>query len=61
MNANAFLAKNKDPKDRSIARIIPIHFIPEKKVKENAKPFIEEEVILFYTKPVFRAKKFELF
>jgi hypothetical protein len=55
------LAKKEDPKNRSVARIIPIQFIPEKKVKEWIKPSTQDETILFYAKPIFRAKKCELF
>jgi len=61
MSTSLLLAKKEDPKERSVARIIPIQFIPAKKIKEKATAFIQEEVVLFYTKPIFRAKKYELF
>jgi len=61
MSTSLLLAKKEDPKERSVARIIPIQFIPVKKIKEKATASIQEEVVLFYTKPIFRAKKYELF
>jgi hypothetical protein len=61
MSTGLLLAKKDDPKERSVARIIPIQFIPAKKFKEKATASIQEEVGLFYTKPIFRAKKYELF
>jgi hypothetical protein len=61
MSTGLLLAKKEDPKERSVARIIPIQFIPEKKVREWRKPSTQDETILFYTKPIFRAKKYELF
>jgi len=61
MNSNLLLAKSANPKDRAVARIISIEFIPVKKVKENIKTSVQEETILFYTRPIFRARKYELF
>ena len=61
MNTSLLLARKKNPKERSVARIISIQCIPEKKINENKKTSIQEEVILVYTKPIFRAKKYELF
>jgi hypothetical protein len=61
MNNGLLLVQRENPKERSLARIISIQFIPDKKIKDNAKTFIREETILFYTKPIFKAKKYELF
>ena len=61
MSTGLLLAKKEDPKETSVARIIPIQFIPEKKVKERIKMSTQDETILFYVKPIFRAKKYELF
>ena len=61
MNTGLLLSKSRVPKDRSLARIISIEFVPAKKIKEKAKPSREDETFLFYTKPIFRAKKYELF
>jgi hypothetical protein len=62
MTTGLLLARREDPKEeRSVARIISIQFIPEKKINERVKAPIREEVVLFYTKPIFKAKKFELF
>jgi hypothetical protein len=62
MSSGALLAKSEDPKLRSVARIISIQFIPDKKNKErNTTIHVQQETILFYTKPIFRAKKYELF
>jgi hypothetical protein len=55
------LIKEKDSKERSVARIIPMQFIPEKRVKEWIKPSTQDKTILFYTKPIFKARKYELF
>jgi hypothetical protein len=55
------LAKTEDLKEKSVARIISIQFIPEKKINERIKIPVEEETVLFYTKPIFRAKKYEFF
>jgi len=60
MNNGLLLAERENPKERSLARIISIQFIPVKKIKENAKTSIQQTV-LFYTKPIFRARKYELF
>jgi hypothetical protein len=61
MNTGLLLAKIRDPKERSVARIIPIEFNPAKKVRERETILIQKETILFYTRPIFRAKKYELF
>ena len=61
MTTGLLLATREDPKERSVARIISIQFVPEKKISDKVKSPIREEVVLFYTKPIFRAKKFELF
>jgi len=61
MSTGLLLAKKEDSRDRSVARIIPIRFIPEKKVKERIKMSTQDETILFYAKPIFKAKKYELF
>jgi len=61
MSKGLLLAKSEDLNDRAIAKIISIQFIPAKKIKEKATASIQEEVVLFYTKPIFRAKKYELF
>jgi hypothetical protein len=61
MTTGVLLAKREDSKERSVARIIPIQFIPEIKVKEWVKPSTQNHTILFYSKPIFRAKKYELF
>lgn len=55
------LEKREDPKERSVARIISIQFVPAKKTKEREIIHVKEDTILFYTKPIFRAKKYELF
>jgi len=55
------LARREDPKDRSVGRIIPMQFISEKKVKERIKTSPRDETILFYARPIFKAKKYELF
>ena len=56
------LEKREDPRERSVARIISIQFVPAKKTKERETIIhVKEETILFYTKPIFRAKKYELF
>jgi hypothetical protein len=61
MNAGSLVAKNIDPNQRSVAKIISIQFIPAKKVNDKPKSSLRDEVILFYTKPIFKAKKYELF
>jgi len=61
MSKGLLLANIEDPKDRSIAKIISIQFIPAKKNKERETTPIQRETILFYTKPIFKAKKYELF
>jgi hypothetical protein len=61
MSTSLLLAKSENPKERSIARIISIQFIPAKKIKENVITTIREETVLFYTKPIFKARKYELF
>jgi hypothetical protein len=61
MNTGLLLARTEDLKERSVARIISIQFIPEKKLNEKTKAPIGEQIVLFYTKPIFRAKKYELF
>jgi hypothetical protein len=61
MSTSMLLAKSEYPRDRSVARIIPIQFILEKKVKERIKTSSQDETILFYSKPIFRAKKYEFF
>jgi isocitrate/isopropylmalate dehydrogenase len=61
MNTGLLLAKSENPKERSVARIISIQFIPAKKGKEKETTLIHKETILFYTKPIFRAKKYEFF
>ena len=61
MNTGLLLAKSENPKERSVARIISIQFIPAKKGKEREATLAQKETILFYTKPIFRAKKFEFF
>ncbi|HEV8508014.1 MAG TPA: hypothetical protein VGQ53_21575 [Chitinophagaceae bacterium] len=61
MNTALLLAKTENPKERSVARIISIQFIPAKKSKEKQTILIPQETVLFYTKPIFKAKKYELF
>jgi len=61
MSTSLLLAKSENPKERSVARIISMQFIPTTKIKENVKTTIREETGLFYTKPIFRARKYELF
>ena len=61
MSTSMLLAKREDSRERSLARIIPIQFILEKKVKETIKTFTQQETTLFYTKPIFKAKKYEFF
>jgi hypothetical protein len=61
MSTGLLLAKSENQKERSVARIISIQFISDKQIKEKAKASIREDLGLFYTKPIFRAKKFELF
>lgn len=61
MNTNLLLAKSANPKERSVARIISIQFMAEKKIKENVKTSTQAQTVLFYTKPIFRARKYELF
>jgi len=61
MNTNTLLAKNEDPKEITIARIIPIHFIYSEKGKHTTRPAEKKETLLFYTKPIFKARKYELF
>jgi hypothetical protein len=62
MSKGLLLAKHEDPKDRSVARIISIQFIPAKKKRETeTTTHTQHEIILFYTKPIFRARKYELF
>ena len=61
MTTGVLLAKREDSRERSIARIIPIQFIPAKKIKETIMTSTQEKTVLFYTKPIFKAKKYELF
>jgi hypothetical protein len=61
MNTGLVLAKSENPKERSVARIISIQFTPGKKGKEKETALTQKETILFYTKPIFRAKKYEFF
>jgi hypothetical protein len=61
MNTGLLLATNENPKDRSVARIISIQFITAKKTSERVTTPAQKETILFYTRPIFRAKKYEFF
>jgi hypothetical protein len=61
MNTSLLMAKSENLKERSLARIISIQFIPAKKGKEKETALIQKETILFYTKPIFKAKKYEFF
>jgi len=55
------LARNEGPKEMTVARIIPIHFIYSEKGKHTTKSAEKKETFLFYTKPIFKARKYELF
>lgn len=61
MNTGVLLAKSEHPKEGSLARIISIQFVPAKKGRENDMAVVQKKTVLFYTKPIFRAKKYEFF
>jgi len=61
MTTGALLAKKEDSKERSVARIIPIQFIVAKKIRETIMTSAQDKTVLFYTKPIFKAKKYEFF
>ena len=61
MTTGALLATKEDSKERSVARIIPIQFIAAKKIRETIMTSTPDKTVLFYTKPIFKAKKYEFF
>ena len=61
MSTGLLLAKSENLRERSVARIISIQFIPAKKGKEKETTVVQKETTLFYTRPIFRARKYEFF
>ena len=64
MAGNLIVEKQHLNPERSLARVIPIrYFLKEKTMNINltAKHKEKKETISFYNKPIFRAKKYELF
>jgi|GEM_PF-2688588 hypothetical protein len=58
------LPESLNTKDKPLARVIPIRFIADKKIKTEIKVVKEKEKkepILFYTRPIFKANKYEFY
>lgn len=64
MNNNLLLSKSVATSNKSLAKIISIRPVIEKRRRieaEVAKVKKGEVTILFYTEPIFKAKKYEFF
>jgi len=64
MNATLKTGKQDFNPDGTSARVIPIRFFLKEKMKSTKTPtkkILKEDPNLFYTKPIFKAKKYELF